>query len=91
MINRILKWYSEEEQTLFTNLLDRRIITKKKIILNKGEICQFEGYINKGCVRTYYLNEDDFEVTLSFAVEDWWISDIASFHEKAPSNFFVET
>ncbi|WP_197734309.1 Crp/Fnr family transcriptional regulator [Sphingobacterium daejeonense] len=45
----------------------------------------------KGCVRTFYVNENGFEVTISFGIEDWWVSDIASFHDQKPSKFFIET
>jgi len=82
---------TKEEESLFTSMLDCWTISKKTIILRAGEICQFEGYIEKGCVRIFYLNENSVEVTLYFAVEDWWVSDIASFYEKTPSNFFIET
>lgn len=81
---------NEKEQTLFTDLLEHRIVPRKTIMLRAGEVCQFEGYIRKGCVRIYYVNENGFEVILSFALEDWWVSDIASFHENLPSNFFIE-
>ena len=67
-----------------------KAIPAKTILLHEGEICQFEGYIHKGCIRTYYIDENGFEVTLYFAVEDWWVSDIASFHEQKPSRLYIE-
>lgn len=82
---------TEEEQSLFTSMLVFRVIPKKTMMLREGEICQFEGYIQKGCARIYYINENWCEVTLSFAVEDWWVSDVGSFYEKRPSHFFIET
>lgn len=92
IINSVSKYITltEEEETVFTDLLERREVAKKTVMLREGEVCQFEGYIIKGCVRIYYLNENGFEVTLSFAIEDWWVSDIASFHERKPSAFFIE-
>ncbi|MFD1770358.1 Crp/Fnr family transcriptional regulator [Sphingobacterium suaedae] len=80
-----------DETRLFTDLLQHRMVPKKTVLLRAGEICQFEGYIEKGCVRIYYLDENGFEVTLTFAVEDWWISDIASFHDQTPSVLYMET
>lgn len=93
ILKNVSKWVSltPEEEQFFTGLLVRRSFPKKTTLLREGEICQFEGYILKGCVRIYYVNENGFEVTLSFAVEDWWISDIASFHEQIPSRLFIET
>lgn len=61
------------------------------MLLHEGEICNFEAYINKGCIRNYYLDENGFEVTLQFAIEDWWVSDIASFQDHQPAHMFIET
>ena len=80
-----------EEQTLFLSMTEFRVFPKKTLILREGEMCQFEGYITKGCVRIYYLNESGCEITLSFAIEDFWITDIESFYDKKPSRFFMET
>ena len=82
---------TEEEIQIFTGLLTVRKVPKKTLLLQEGEVCQFEGYLQKGCVRIYYLDENGFEVTLAFAVEDWWISDIASFHYHPPSSLYMET
>lgn len=80
-----------EELTLFNSLLAHKTVTKKTFLLQEGELCRFEAYINKGCIRTYYINETGAEVTLQFAIEDWWVSDITSFHEQKPSRMFIET
>ncbi|WP_312395539.1 Crp/Fnr family transcriptional regulator [Chryseobacterium sp.] len=82
---------SEKEEKFFTNSLTLQTFPKKTVLLREGEICQFEGYIQKGCVRVYYLDDNGFEVTILFAIEDWWISDIASFQEQKPSRLYIET
>lgn len=83
--------FTEAELALFNSLLEVRRVKKKSFLLQQGEVCDFEAYINKGCIRSYYINENGFEVILQFAVEDWWVSDIASFHEQQPSSQFIET
>jgi CRP-like cAMP-binding protein len=93
-INRYVARYisfSEEERQFFNSLLQLKKVPKKTFLLQEGEICKFEAYINTGCIRTYYINETGMEVTLQFAIEDWWVSDIASFHEQKPSRMFIET
>lgn len=80
-----------EEQNVFTDLLVCEKYPKKRVLLKEGEICQFEGYIHKGCVRMYCLDDNGTEVTLLFAIEDWWISDIASFQDQKPSKVYIET
>ena len=81
---------TEEEHKTFTDLLSCQTFSKKAVLLREGEICQFEGYIQKGCVRLYCLDDNGTEVTLLFAIEDWWISDIASFQEQKPSKVYIE-
>lgn len=83
--------FSESELTFFDNLLQAKSVKKKTILLREGEICNFEAYILKGCIRTYCMDENGAEVILQFAVEDWWVSDIASFHDQKPSKLFIET
>lgn len=82
---------NEDEMATLNALLQLKQIPRKTLMLSEGEICNFECYINKGCIRTYYIDESGSEVTLQFAIEDWWVSDIASFHERKPSKMFIET
>lgn len=89
-ISRFVILTSEEEK-IYEDLLTLEKFPKKTILLREGEICQFEGFIKEGCVRAYYLDENGFEVTILFAVEDWWITDIASFNSQIPSRIFIET
>jgi CRP-like cAMP-binding protein len=81
---------TDDERDTFTSLLERKMVPRKTVLLRAGDICQFEGYIVKGCARIYHIDINGCEIILSFAVEDWWISDIASFHEQKPSKFFIE-
>lgn len=38
----------------------------------------------------YMLDHDGKEHNLQFAIENWWIGDIASFHSEDPSRFYIE-
>lgn len=83
--------FTPEETELFDSLLRYEEIPRKTMLLKEGQVCNFESYVVKGCIRSYYLDEQGNEVTLQFAIEDWWVSDIASFHERRPSRLFIET
>jgi len=83
--------FSEEEIKIFDDLLQAKSVKKKTILLREGEICNFEAYILKGCIRTFCMDENGAEVILQFAIEDWWVSDIASFHDQTPSKLYIET
>jgi CRP/FNR family transcriptional regulator, cyclic AMP receptor protein len=82
--------FSEEDIQFFDGLLQSKTIKKKTILLREGEICNFEAYILKGCIRTFCMDENGTEVILQFAIEDWWVSDIASFHDQTPSKLYIQ-
>ncbi|MBO9729841.1 MAG: Crp/Fnr family transcriptional regulator [Chitinophaga sp.] len=79
------------EQELFHSMLKFKRVRKRTFLLQEGDICDFEAYIIKGCIRTYYLSNDGTETILSFAIENWWVSDPFSFTEQQPSNMFIES
>ncbi len=83
--------FSTADLEIFNTLLQPVSVAKKTLLLKEGDICNFEGYLNKGCVRSYYIDEKGAEITMQFAVEDWWVSDVTSFHDHKPSNLFIET
>ena len=83
--------FTPDELDIFNRLLVPKTLAKKTFLLQQGEVCNFEAYIVKGCVRTYYIDDNGFEVILTFATEDWWVSDMASFYGQKPSRMFIET
>lgn len=80
-----------EEKQLFHSLLKHKKVKKKTFLLQEGEVCAFEAFILKGCVRLYFVDKEGVETILYFAVEGWWVSDLISFMDQQPSNQFIET
>jgi CRP-like cAMP-binding protein len=75
----------------FNSILQYKVIPKKTMLLQAGNICNFEAYVIKGCIREYYIDSHGAELTLQFAVEDWWVSDLTSFEDQKASNTYIET
>jgi CRP-like cAMP-binding protein len=93
-IDRFIAKYitlNDQELAFFHSLLRTRKVKKKTFLLQEGEVCDFEGFIIKGCIRSYYLDKEGVETILLFAVEEWWVSDLISFADRKPSNLFIET
>lgn len=82
---------SPRELEYFNSILEYKVIPKRTMLLQAGKICNFEAYVIKGCIREYYIDPHGAEVTLQFAVEDWWVSDITSFQDQKVSNMYIET
>jgi len=84
--------FTEAELQTFNSLLEHRTVSKKTIMLHEGEMCNFEAFVIKGCLRKYYIDPNGFEVILQFAIENAWVSDISfSIYENQPSQVFIET
>jgi len=81
---------SAGELKYFNSMLQYKVIPKKTMLLQAGNICNFEAYVIKGCIREYYIDSHGAELTLQFAVEDWWVSDITSFEDQKVSSMYIE-
>ncbi len=82
--------FSKSDLEIFNSLLKPLSVKKKAHLLQAGEVCDFEAFINKGCIMTYLLNEEGKETVLYFSVEDWWVSDMCSFNEQTKSDFYIQ-
>lgn len=82
--------FSADDLATFNSLLKPVDVKKKRLLLREGEVCNFEAYIVSGCLRTFYIDENGSEVILQFSVEDWWVSDVGSFHDRTPSVLYIE-
>ena len=79
-----------EELRIFHSLLRFKRIKKRTLLLQEGDVCNFDAFIMKGCLRNFYINEDGGETNLSFSIEGWWVSDLQSFSDQVPSDMFIE-
>ncbi|TWJ03161.1 CRP-like cAMP-binding protein [Mucilaginibacter frigoritolerans] len=68
-----------------------RNIRKRQYLLQEGDICHYECFIVKGCMRMYGVGDDGVEHILRFAVENWWISDRESYNNATPSRCNIDT
>jgi CRP-like cAMP-binding protein len=81
---------SEGERQLFHAALKPHRLAGKSFLLREGEVCRYEAYVVKGCLRKYCIDDAGHEINLQFSVEDWWISDLASFTSRQPSALFIQ-
>ena len=69
---------SAEEIDSFTSLLKSRSLASGEFLLREGDICKYESFVVKGCLKTYYLDENGFEHIIDFSIEEWWADDLYS-------------
>lgn len=80
----------DRESDYFLSLLQPRTIKRKEYLLRANEVCKYESFITKGCLRTYTIDDTGLEHNVMFAVEDWWTGDLFSFLTQTPGNFIID-
>jgi len=65
-------------------------LKRREHLVTEGQICTFNFFVEKGCIRMYYINEKLVEQTTQFALETWWLSDYFSFAKQLPSQYFIQ-
>jgi len=81
---------NEEEKTFVEEVFIERRVKRRQFILQQGDICKHNTFVVEGCFKMYFVDENAKEHNLQFAIENWWIGDIGSFHSEEPSKLYIE-
>lgn len=79
-----------EETDYFTSLIRIKNLKRKQLLLQEGEICRYQYFVNSGCLRTFTIDEKGLEHVIQFAIEDWWTGDMYSFLTQKPARYNIE-
>ena len=79
-----------DESRFFTSIIQIKHLQKKEFLLREGEVCRYECFVLKGCLRNYYLDNKGDEHIIQFSVEDWWTSDLYSLLTQTPATQFID-
>lgn len=81
---------TEEETAVMEEVFKARKVKRRQFILQEGDISRLNTFVVEGCFRMYMVDQNGKEHNLQFAIENWWIGDIASFHDEKPSRLNIE-
>lgn len=65
-------------------------VKRNEYLLMHGDVCDFNIFVNNGCLRFYTMNDEAQEFTRYFAFEGKFGTALASFIEQKPSFEFVQ-
>ncbi|MBK8966862.1 MAG: Crp/Fnr family transcriptional regulator [Lewinellaceae bacterium] len=88
-LNRHIKLDDEAFDLLRKNLV-AKTYKKDSHLIQSGHICKYTYFVHKGLLRLYDINEKGLEKNTLFAIEEWWVSDLYSFHSQKPGNYFLQ-
>jgi len=87
---RKFTFLSEADEIALLNYVKPLQIKKKALLLKEGQVCKANYFVEKGCLRLFFVDEKGAEQTSQFAIENWWITDYASFCNRVPSQFYIQ-
>lgn len=64
--------------------------SKGGIVLKVDEVCRYNFFVARGCLRSYVFDKKGREHILQFAPDEWWISERISLMSGDPSTFFID-
>ena len=89
-INRFVPLIQSEEEIL-NSFAKPKIVKRKEILLSNGDVSRSLYFVEKGCLRMYFINDKSAEQITQFALEGWWLTDFFSFMDNTPSDYFIPT
>ena len=81
---------SDKECTRLIQLFEPLEVKKNEHLFRSGEIARHVYFIDKGCLRQYYINNNGEERTIYFKVEDGWCSELVSFLNNKPTELNLQ-
>ncbi len=94
LLNYIRKYssipVSENDFEIIMSHFTYKKIRKKQYFLQEGGVCKHFGFIVKGAMRQYYIDEKGAEHYVQLAIENWWVGDRESWVMLSPSRYNID-
>lgn len=87
---RQLTHSTQEEKEFIKQYLSIIILRKGDYFLKSGNIQKEMGFICKGLIRRFYINEKGNQITTGFTKELEYITDYPAFIRQRPSKYFLQ-
>lgn len=81
---------NNEEIDLVSTYFKPRLYRKRQYVLQEGDVCNHFNFVIRGCLRMYKVDEKGSTHIIQFASENWWLTNIGSFHERKPSELNID-
>lgn len=81
---------SAKEEDLIREAFVLRKLRRHQYLLQEGEVCKFAGFVVKGALKQYTVDETGKEDILGLYIENWWVGDRESFFNGTPTPYFID-
>jgi len=81
---------SKEDFEVVKGFFTSKRLRKRQYFLQEGDVCKHFGFILKGAVRQYTIDDKGNEHIVQLAVENWWVGDRESYTMGTPSLYTID-
>jgi len=81
---------SSEEAILIETVFQPKKLRKKQYFLQEGDVCKYYGFIVKGAMRQFSVDDKGAEHIVHLAIENWWVGDRESYTMLTPSIYNID-
>ncbi len=81
---------SEKDCIRLIPLFETLEVKKNEHLYRSGQTVRYVYFVEKGCLRQYYVNNNGEERTIYFKVENGWCSELVSFLDNKPTELCVQ-
>ena len=81
---------TENEIEVIREVFVPKKLRKHQYFLQEGEVCKFAGFIVKGAMRQYTVDEKGIEHVARLSIENWWAVDRESYVMLTPTIYFID-
>ena len=81
---------SDKDCARIIPLFEPLTVKKNEMLLQAGQISRYVYYVDKGCLRQYYINTNGDDRTIYFKTEGGWVSELVSFLDNKPTELNVQ-
>lgn len=82
---------TEREIELLELMVRYHTVKKRDYLLKQGEVCQYDSFVVKGCLKISKNDDSGKEHIMAFAVENWWAVDMYSFIAQLPAIYTIQS
>ena len=81
---------TSEDEALIVTTFQPKKLRKKQYFLQEGNVCKYVGFIVKGAMRQYSVDDKGVEHIVHMYIENWWVSNRESAIMLTPSKYNID-
>lgn len=81
---------TDNDISLLKEVFKPKKIRKHQYFMQSGEVCRMAGFVVKGALKKYTIDDTGKENILELFIENWWAADKESFMIGTPTPYYID-